>query len=102
MKLTEAKSTVTADYPAEQQLADELIGRYGGIVRSRQAAVLDPLKLRYAEALGPTPVNLLRNTTFSNLYLAPALIANQGVHLTTDSLDFQLRLSSGLQEGIRQ
>ncbi|MDJ0570036.1 MAG: RHS repeat-associated core domain-containing protein, partial [Pleurocapsa sp. MO_192.B19] len=87
-KFTEAKSTSTADYPEQQQLADSLIRRYGGIVRSRKSEVLNPLRLTYGEVLGPTPVNLIRNTTFSNLYLAPLLIGNQALLLSKEDLNF--------------
>jgi hypothetical protein len=94
MKLTEAKSTATAEYSAQQQLADQLIERVGGIVRSRKGGILEPLRLRYGESLAPQKVGLLRNTTLGNTYLAPVLTANQAILLTEEQMRLQLTLPS--------
>ena len=92
IRLTEVKSTARADYPAQQRMADQLIERVGGIVRSRKAGTLEPLRLSYGEGLGPQKVSLLRNTTLANTYLAPLLISNEALLLSEEHVRLHLSL----------
>lgn len=86
LKLIELKSTKTARYTAQQQLADELISKYGGVIRSRKASIIEPLGLKYGDAIPPTIVNVFRNTDLANRYLLGAIITNLNLSLYSDLL----------------
>jgi RHS repeat-associated protein len=101
LSLTEAKSTRTAPLRQNQQRAFPLIEQSGGIVRSRQTSVLDPLRLNYGDFLGPQPVNIMRNVQFGNQYLYPALIASHARNLSLEHLDFRFEEPALLRLGER-